>query len=205
MSSTIENDPAEPIQQGARAEPQRRPGSRSSTAGYGLEGRWYDEVTLADMARAAEVSQQTVVNHFGSKENLYLCGLTERFAPRVAAARSGVVVGDTASVVQTLVDDYEVTGTGTIRVLALAERHPTLAEVTRQRTRSTTGGGSLRALAPRLAAGSAADRDRTVSLLTTALDVRTWYQLRHEEGRSVAETQQDLCRLVDAVLPPHPD
>jgi hypothetical protein len=51
-----------------------------------------------------------------------------------------------------------------------------------------------------LAARAAADRDRTVSLLTTALDVRTWYQLRHEAGRSVAETHQDLCRLVEALL-----
>ncbi len=156
-------------------------------------------MTLADVAREAGVSQQTVVNHFGSKENLYLCGLTERFAPRVAAARSGVVVGDTASVVQTLVDDYEVTGTSTIRVLALAERHPTLAEVTRN-GRQYHRAWVAEVLAPRLAAGAAADRDRTVSLLTTALDVRTWYQLRHEEGRSVTETQQDLCRLVEALL-----
>jgi AcrR family transcriptional regulator len=161
--------------------------------------RWYDEVTLADVAREAGVSQQTVVNHFGSKENLYLCGLNERFAPSVAAARSGVVVGDIGSVVQTLVDDYEVTGTSTIRVLALAERHPALAEVTRNGRRYHRG-WVAEVLAPRLAAGSTADRDRTVSLLTTALDVRTWYQLRHEEGRSVAETQQDLCRLVEALL-----
>ena len=68
------------------------------------------------------MSQQTVVNHFGSKENLYRCGLTERFAPRVAAARSGVRVGDIGSVVSTLVDDYEQTGIGTLRVLALADR-----------------------------------------------------------------------------------
>ena len=102
------------------------------------------------------------------------------------------MVGDTASVVQTLVDDYEVTGTSTIRVLALVERDPTLP---RYATDARTTEVVAEVLAPRLAAGSAADRDRTVSLLTTALDVRTWDQLRHEAGRSVAETQQDLCRL----------
>ena len=185
---------------GARAEAAQRTREAILDGGErAFADRWYDEVTLADVAREAGVSQQTVVNHFGSKENLYLCGLNERFAPRVAAARSAVVVGDTASVVQTLVDDYEQTGIGAIRVLALAERHPTLAEVTKN-GRTFHRGWVADALAPRLVERPEADRDRTVSLLTTVLDVRTWYQLRHEEGRSVAETQQDLRRLVEAVL-----
>ena len=56
------------------------------------------------------------------------------------------------------------------------------------------------ALAPQLAGRPDADRDRTVSLLVTVLDVRTWYQLRHEEARSVTQTRKDLGRLVEAVL-----
>ncbi|HSU35335.1 MAG TPA: hypothetical protein VLJ88_06725 [Propionibacteriaceae bacterium] len=91
--------------------------------------------------------------------------------------RVGCAPSRTASVVRTLVDDCEDTGTSTIRVLALAERHPTLAEVTREGRRYHRA-WVAEVLAPRLAAGSAADRDRTVSLLTMALDVRTWYQLR---------------------------
>ncbi|HEX6945197.1 MAG TPA: helix-turn-helix domain-containing protein, partial [Casimicrobiaceae bacterium] len=42
--------------------------------------RWYDEVTLAGIARAAGVSQQTVVNHFGGKEAL-LEQAVERWGP----------------------------------------------------------------------------------------------------------------------------
>ena len=185
---------------GARAEAAHRTREAILDGGErAFADRWYDEVTLADVAREAGVSQQTVVNHFGSKENLYLRGLTERFAPRVAAARSGVVVGDTGSVVQAVVDDYEQTGMGTIRVLALAERHPTLAEVTKG-GRTYHRGWVAEALAPRLAGRSKGDRERIVGLLATVLDVRTWYQLRHEEGRSVAQIQEDLRRLVEAVL-----
>ena len=36
---------------------------------------WYEDVTLLDVAREAGVSQQTVVNHFGTKANLYLTGI----------------------------------------------------------------------------------------------------------------------------------
>jgi AcrR family transcriptional regulator len=203
VSSTTENSPKRTYRLGARAEAAQRTREAILDGGErAFADRWYDEVTLADVAREAGVSQQTVVNHFGSKENLYLCGLTERFAPRVAAGRSGVVVGDTMSVVQTVVDDYEETGLGTIRVLALAERHPTLAEVTRNGRRYHRG-WVADALEPRLAGRTKSDRDRVVRLLTTALDVRTWYQLRHEEGRSVAETRQDLRRLVEALLADH--
>jgi AcrR family transcriptional regulator len=185
---------------GARAEAARRTREAILDGGErAFTDRWYDEVTLADVAREAGVSQQTVVNHFGSKENLYLCGLTERFAPRVAAARAEVAIGDIRSVVRAVVEDYEQTGMGTMRVLALAERQPTLAEATRN-GRTYHRDWVADSLAPRLAGRSEADRERTVSLVTTVLDVRTWYQLRHEEGRSVAQTREDLGRLVEAVL-----
>ena len=184
---------------GARAEAAQR--TRESILDGGVRAfadRWYDEVTLADVAREAGVSQQTVVNHFGSKENLYLCGLNERFAPRVAAARSGVVIGDIASVVQTLVDDYEVTGTSTICVLALAERHPPLAEVTRTDA-DTTGAGSPRSWRPigRRIGGRPRPHCESVDHGVGRPDL---VPTGHEEGRSVTETQQDLCRLVEALL-----
>ena len=41
-----------------------------STAVDAFLTRWYDEVTLQDVARAAGVSGQTVINHFGGKEPL---------------------------------------------------------------------------------------------------------------------------------------
>src|SRR6201991_3178513 len=90
---------------------------------------WFDEVTLADVAARAGVSQQTVVNHFGSKIQLYLTGLSERFVPEVMAARGRAVPGDVGSIVETVIDDHERTGDGTFRTEALAERIDDLREV----------------------------------------------------------------------------
>jgi hypothetical protein len=43
-------------------------------------------------------------------------------------------------------------------------------------------------------------RDDTARLLSVVLDVRTWAQLRHDDGRTVEETKADLRRLLGALL-----
>src|SRR3954454_7917838 len=85
---------------------------------------WFDEVTMAGIAERAGVSQQTVVNHFGTKIDIYLAALAERYVPEVLALRAGAVPGDVHSIVDAVVDDYEQTGDGTVRALATAARTP---------------------------------------------------------------------------------
>lgn len=173
---------------GARADATRR--TREAildAAETAFDGRWFDEVTLADVAKAAGVTQQTVVNHFGAKENLYLVGLSERVAPKLRAARVNARPGDLRSVVTAVVEEYETYGAGILRVLALAGRYPTLAGV-------AAGGGEFhrewvdRMLAPRLDLVEADERASIVDLATVWLDVRTWHQLRHEHGHDAART-----------------
>jgi AcrR family transcriptional regulator len=48
----------------------------------------FDEVTVADVARAADVSQKTVFNYFATKEDLVLHGGQERRAALIEAIRS---------------------------------------------------------------------------------------------------------------------
>jgi AcrR family transcriptional regulator len=50
--------------------------------------RGFDEVTVADVARAADVSEKTVFNYFPAKEDLVLHGGEERRAALVDAIRS---------------------------------------------------------------------------------------------------------------------
>jgi len=160
---------------------------------------WYDEVTLADVARRAGVSQQTVVNHFGSKLGLYLTGISERYAPTVLEHRARAVPGDLTSIVETAVSDYERTGDGTVRLLALAERMPELAEL-------AAGGRAAhrtwveQVFAPQLARRRGGRRERTVVLLTTALDVGVWKSLRRDLGLDVDDTRGHLRALVEGVL-----
>jgi AcrR family transcriptional regulator len=162
-------------------------------------GAWYDDVTLADVGRAAGVSQQTVLNHFGSKIGLFLAGLAERVAPQLAAARSGVEPGDVSGAVATVCTDYEVSGDGTFRTVVLAERVPELAEV-------VTGGRAAHrafvahAFAPQLEALTDPDRERTLLLLATVLDVTVWKRLRRDDGLSQGQVVEHLRALVDGIL-----
>lgn len=159
---------------------------------------WYDEVTIADVAAAAGVSSQTVVNHFGSKIGLYLAGLAERFAPSVRADRAKAVPGDVESVVRTVMRDYERTGEGTWRLLALAERMPELLPIIEDghlAHREWVEWVFAAELARR-----AADHDRLSDLLVVALNVNTWHSLRRELGLSRDSATAHLIALVEAIL-----
>jgi AcrR family transcriptional regulator len=49
--------------------------------------RGFDEVTVAEIARAADVSEKTVFNHFPAKEDLVFRGGADRQAALIAAVR----------------------------------------------------------------------------------------------------------------------
>src|SRR5687767_12031760 len=90
--------------------------------------RWYDEVTLRDLAREAGVALQTVVNHFGSKENVFFA-VVDRYGATIAQLRGGAGPDDIPGAAAALAADYEQTGDTGVRMLALEERVPTIAEV----------------------------------------------------------------------------
>jgi AcrR family transcriptional regulator len=164
-----------------------------------FEPAWFDEVTLADVARAAGVSQQTVVNHFGSKIGLYLAGVSERFAPALAELRSHAVPGDVASIVETALTDYETSGEATFRIVGLAERVPELEQVV-EGGRQAHRAWIEHVFAPQLTGMRGKRRERTVVLLATALDVLTWKALRRDQRLDQAETGAHLRLLVEGVL-----
>jgi AcrR family transcriptional regulator len=160
---------------------------------------WFDEVTLADVATRAGVSQQTVVNHFGSKLGLYLAAISERVAPAILQVRAGVRPGDVDAVVDAVVRDYESTGDGTFRTVALAERVPELREVVAG-GRAAHRAWVSEVFEPLLAGRRGAARERALRLLVTVLDVSTWKVLRRDEGLDQAETAAHLRALVQAAL-----
>ncbi len=161
--------------------------------------RPFEDITIGDVAAAAGVSQQTVANHFGTKERLILVGIQERVGPRIEAHRAQVRVGDLESIVDLVVTDYEVTGSGTLRLLAAADRFPAMAESVAY-GRTFHHGWTRHVLAPQLERMPEAARDDTARLLAVVLDVRTWAQLRHDDGRTVEETKRDLRRMLEALL-----
>ena len=149
---------------------------------------WYDDVTIASVAKRAGVSGQTVLNHFGSKEGLFTA-VHERFGDEVVERRYRPEPGDMRGAVEVLVEDYEVTGDAVVRFLALEEKVPSLTPV--------------------LAIGRQGHREWVETMfqapeltpeLVVATDVYTWKLLRRDQGLSRDETVASILKIVEALL-----
>jgi AcrR family transcriptional regulator len=160
--------------------------------------RWYDEITVSDIARAAGVSPQTVVNHFGNKEAVFAATL-ERPIPATMATRLDAAPDDIEGAVRLLVADYEFAGDGIVRVLALEERFPSLGPAL-ERGRAVQRRWLEDTFAAALAGLDGAARERRIDLLTCATDVYTWKLLRRDRGLSRAKTTTAIRELVEAVI-----
>jgi AcrR family transcriptional regulator len=163
--------------------------------------RWYDEVTLRDLAREAGVALQTVVNRFGSKENLFFA-VVDRYGATIAQLRGGAGPDDIPGAAAALAADYEQTGDTGVRMLALEERVPTIAEVL------AMGRRQHRAWVERTFPGllsplRGAHRRRALTELLSITDVLTWKLLRRDHGLSRAQTEEAIRELLQAVHDQH--
>jgi AcrR family transcriptional regulator len=157
----------------------------------------YDDVRLAEIAAAAGVSEQTVLNHFTSKERLLLA-VAEFVAPEVESLRSPTVPGDVDAAVRGLMRQYEALGDANVRLVAVAERIPELArgiEFGRARHLAwlEESFGDALPVAP-------AARRRAVAALYAVTDVGTWKLLRRDLGRPRADTARILRGLLRSAL-----
>jgi AcrR family transcriptional regulator len=153
--------------------------------------RWFDEVTLGAIAQAAGVSQQTVVNHFGSKE-----GLLEAAVMRIGPERARR--GTDGDPVERVVTDYENGGDATIRMLALEERVPALAGFLAA-GRAGHRAWVQEAFAERLP-DDGPEREQAVALHIAATDIYVWKLLRRDMGMSREDTVQAMRALVDGLI-----
>src|SRR5215213_9893536 len=92
---------------GARAHATAETRRSIADAFLGLFGQHhYDEVTLDRVAERAGVSVQTVIRHFGSKDELFVT-VARDFGKDEFARRAEAAVGDVAAAIRTVVDHYE--------------------------------------------------------------------------------------------------
>jgi AcrR family transcriptional regulator len=162
-----------------------------------LEGHWYDEVSLRQIAATAGVALQTVVNHFGTKEGV-LTAMLEQPVPREMMTRADAAPDDVEGAIELLVADYELAGDSIFRWLALEERvvavRP-LIEWGRKEHRAWVA----RTFPSLLENHSAKSRSRRLDLLVCATDVLTWKLLRRDRGLSQKETKETILELVEAL------
>ena len=159
--------------------------------------RHYDDVTLAEVADAAEVTVQTLLNHFGSKEGM-LAAAAEFFAGEVADLRGSVDPGDLDGAVDALMRHYEVLGDANWRFVADSGRQTGLKGLL-DGARAAHRAWIETVFEPQLAT-DADNRDMAVAALYAITDVGTWKLLRRDLGYTSEQTRTVLRRLVSGQL-----
>lgn len=159
--------------------------------------RWYDEITLREIATTAGVALQTVVNHFGTKDGILASALDQPITAELMS-RVDVVPDDIEGSVRMLVQDYERVGDGVIRLLALEGRVPAL-KPTADRGREEHRGWVRRAFPAALDPLKGAARERRLNLLVCATDVYTWKLLRRDRELGKVQTATAIRELVEAL------
>jgi AcrR family transcriptional regulator len=148
---------------------------------------WYDEVTLRQVAKDAGVALATVVNHFGTKEQLFAAGV-DVLQPRIEALRDSAPPDDLGAAVAIVVDHYEATGDAIIRALAMEDRVPALKPVLARGRRFHRAWVERVFAVPLAEVPSGARRRRAVAAYVAALDVYVWKRLRRDICLSRADT-----------------
>ena len=152
-------------------------------------------IALDDIAGRAEVSVQTVLRHFGSREALVEAA-TQQARQEVREERR-TPVGDVAAAVEVLMSHYEARGDSVLVLLAQEDTEAFAAGI-------TAGGKELHRtwVAETFAPYLAHDDDQSLlDLLVVATDVYTWKLLRRDRSLSRAATTARITRLVAALLP----
>ena len=156
----------------------------------------YDDVTIAAVAADAGVSAQTVLNHFESKEGLFTAAAA-LFSADLAGDRAEASPHDAATAVAALMEQFERTGDGNVRLALLDERIPAVKAAL----------DDARSLHQEFLAGVFADRlprvpaerRRALAALHAATDVYTWKLLRRDLGLGRRATQQVMTEMVEAI------
>ncbi len=191
------NVPRRPYTMRARAEAVEATRDRIARAAMArFLAQLYDDVTIAAVATDAGVSAQTVLNHFESKEGLFTAAAA-RFSADLAGAREQSGPQDAAGAVATLMDQFEASGDGNVRLALLDERIPAVKAALddgrsfHQEFLADVFAGRL----PR----PAAERQRALAALHAATDVYTWKLLRRDLGLGRRAAQQVMTEMVEAI------
>ncbi len=182
-----------PYTMGARAEAVAETRQRIMDALFELgRERMFPDISLDDVAAAADVSVQTILRHFKSR-----AGLTEATMDHAIATVTDerhAPVGDVGAAVAVIVEHYEDRGRTALMMLAQESSDPQVAELTRR------GRAMHRTWVTEVFAPFVGPRDPLIDLLVVATDVYTWKLLRIDRRYSRARTEHLIHRMAKALL-----
>jgi len=148
--------------------------------------RPFEEVRLVDVAREAGVSAQTLHNHFGTKDALFVAAWQWTMAPE-GARRDSAATGDVRGAIRVLYDSYDKDGDAVLRLLAQEERIPAVHEM------AEAGRRWHRAWVERT---FEPPTERRLVSLIVATDLLTWKLLRREMGLGREAAEQIVAEMV---------
>ena len=189
-----------PYKQVARAEAQQR--TRAALEDAALEeltrGSWA-RVSLTELAAQANVTKQTLLRHFGSKDGLLMQAIAHSasgaYKQRWSAPRD-----DIEDVVEDVLDHHEALGERSLRIGSWLESGPpTLAAVSRM-ARQLHYDWIEYAFGRQLERLGGQARVRSRATLIALCDVHTWWLLSHDLGLERAEVCAILTNAIEPLL-----
>ena len=181
-----------PYRMGARAEAAAETGRRILEAVIELHReRFFDQVSLEDIAERAGVTVQTVLRRFGSKEQL-IEAAAEEGNRQVTHQRDQAPVGDIEGAVKNLMEHYEEWGETALRLLAQEERVAAFRSIT-DTARAFHYEWVERTFGPLLA-----ERTGEAELIAIC-DVYFWKLLRRDVGLSREQTELAIRETILAL------
>jgi AcrR family transcriptional regulator len=163
-----------------------------------FEELFYDEITLATIARHSRVSVQTILRHFESKEALFVASMLH-VGNKMAQDRGMVPVGDVKKIVDDLVDHYETYGNRVLRMLAQEDREPALRQLA-DIGRYFHTEWCKQAFAPSLKGIRGPKLERRIAQLVTCTDIYVWKLLRRDRDLSLKETKLAMRELLEPLM-----
>lgn len=156
-----------------------------------------DQIVLREVAERAGVTVQTVIRRFGGREGL-LAAAGERQI-RATEAERAVPVGDVEAALSALLDHYEHSAAGVLRLLAAEESSPVLAEFAQQGRRLHRE-WCRDVFAPFLAHLTGVHHERRLAQVVAVCDVYTWKLIRLDAGLSRRQTHLAIAELLEPLL-----
>jgi AcrR family transcriptional regulator len=156
----------------------------------------FEAVRLADVAREAGVSAQTLHNHFGTKDDLFVAAWLWTMAPE-GARRDSAAPGDVRAAITVLYDSYDKDGDAVLRLLTQEERIRAVHEMA-EAGRLWHRAWVERTFEHLLAHLPRTERERRLVALVVATDLLVWKLLRREMGLGRKAAEQIVFEMVTA-------
>lgn len=159
---------------------------------------WLDRITLDRVAAQAEVTVQTIIRHFGTKDGLFAAA-AETASADALSWRDETPVGDIARAANAVQEHYERVGDRLLRLLAQEDRYPGLRHFT-DLGRAAHQAWVARIFEEALARRQGTERARLLAELVAVTDITMWKLLRRDLGLDHEQTHLALRELMTALL-----